>query len=148
MMRNIGRDMRTMGSEHRRDGYIGPIASTGSGGKLMNVNNLNNSQLRDLLNMSPYGISSRGNSGMKAQVMVNDDSNNAVVGIYDPDKPEVDVGETILYSDGGCIIYLDKDGNINMSTGEAKISMNKNGSIVIEGDVVIKGTFNRIDPSI
>jgi hypothetical protein len=141
-MKQFGREASNIHSEHKREGYIGPTASTGNGGKSMNVNNLNNSQLRGLLTMAPYGISSRGKAGMKAQVIVNDNSNNAAVGIYDPNKPEVEVGEIVLYSTGGCTIYLDKDGNITMTSGSAKIIMNKvTHGIAVYGDVSITGTL-------
>lgn len=141
-MRNFGREISSTNSKKTRDGHIGRISSVDKGGKSMNVNNLNNSQLRELMNVSPYGISSCGKSGMRAQVIVNDDSNNVVVGIYDPDKPEVEVGEIVLYSIGGCTVYLDKDGNITMTTGNAKITMDKiTNGIAIDGNVSITGTL-------
>jgi phage gp45-like len=141
-MVNIGRTLSSAGVEHRRESYIGPVATSGNGGRLINVNNLNNSQLRDLMNMSPYGISSRPKAGVKAQVIVNDNNNNTVVGIYDNSRPSVEPGEIALYSVGNALIYLTKDGIIMIRTSEATIGIQPDGNIEINGNVNINGTLS------
>lgn len=140
-MRSIGRALSRSGTGSKQDGYVGPIASVDKDGKSMNVNNLSASQLRNLMNMSPYGISSCPTVGMKAQVIVNDYNNNTVVGVYDKDKPKANPGETILYSIGGAFIVLDKYGNIIVRTNEAIIGIQPNGSISINGNVDINGSL-------
>jgi hypothetical protein len=94
------------------------------------------------MNILPYGISSRGMAGMRAQVIVNDDSNNTVVGVYDPNRPDVEVGEVLLYSIGSATIHLTKNGVIAVRTGIATLNIQSDGHIDIAGNVNINGTLS------
>ena len=141
-MRRIDQAFKSIDSSHRREAYIGPLASTSNGGHLANVNNLYNSQIKGKTVM-PYGISSRAMGGTKAQTIVNNNSDNVVVGVYDPDRPHVGVGEICLYSSGGCSVYLSASGEISIETGNSSIDVKKSGAIDITNS---KGTVG-IDTS-
>ena len=146
-MRRIDKALQSVDSRHRQEGYVGPLASTSAGGHNANVNNLYNSQVRDAKTVMPYGVSSRPPSGVKAQTIVNDNSDNVVVGIYDPARPKVGVGEVCLYSAGGCAVYLSANGIITIESGNNRIVVSKssisiNGSVDISEDVGVDGNIN------
>lgn len=131
-MRRIDRDISSVDVGHKRETYIGPIASTSNGGRDTNVNNLYNSQINSK-SVMPYGISSRGMSGMKAQTIVNGNSDNVTVGVYDPNRPDVGVGEICLYSSGGCSIYLSSNGAISIDACGCGIDILKNKISIKDG---------------
>lgn len=146
LVRRIDQALKSVDSSHRREAYIGPLASTGGGGHSAKVNNLYNSEVRGK-SVMPFGISSRAMAGTKAQTIVNDNSDNVVVGVYDPARPHVGVGEVCLYSTGGCSIYLSADGVVSVESGGCsldvepdRITMNRgNAEITIKsGDIDIK----------
>lgn len=131
-MRRIDKAMRSIDIEHRRENYMGPLTSTDNGGHTANVNNLYNSQVRDAKTVMPYGISSRSPSGLKAQAIVNDNSDSAIVGVYDPNRPQVGVGEICLYSSGGCSVYLKADGSVDIRGKNVTINGKSIESLVTE----------------
>lgn len=133
-MRRIDRALQSVTNDHRRENYSGPLASTGAGGHSASVNNLYNSQVRDAMTVMPYGISSRPFSGMKAQTVVNDNSSNTVVGIYDPSRPKVNTGEICLYSSGGCSIYLSKGGDVSVKSNGAEVDVKRSGAVNISNN--------------
>lgn len=146
-MRRIDKALQSVNNRHKQENYVGPLASTSAGGHNANVNNLYNSQVRDAKTVMPYGISSRPFSGVKAQTVVNDNSDNIVVGVYDPSRPKVSVGEICIYSSGGCSIYLTSTGEILIESGNTRIVVNGSniqidGSINISEDVEINGDAN------
>ena len=114
-MRRADRAMRSIEREHRRENYIGPVTSTDKGGHSANMSNLYNAQVRDAKTVMPYGISSRPTSGMKAQAVVNDNSDSTIVGVFDPNRPQVGVGEICLYSSSNARVYLKADGTVDIS---------------------------------
>lgn len=124
---------------HRREGYAGPLISTGNNGRSANVNNLYNSQVRDAQMMMPFGISSRPYSGVRAQAIINSNNDSSVVGVYDKNRPDVEVGEICIYSDGENMVYLKKDGSISISTHKSDIECRKNGDISFrtDGDIIM-----------
>lgn len=137
-MRRLDRVVQSVNSSHKRESYIGPLASTNAGGHNANVNNLHNSQVRDAKTIMPYGISSRAPSGVKAQAIVNGNNDNTVVGVYDKNRPEVDVGEICLYTEkGGNSVYLQKDGTITIKNKKASISLNPDS-----GDITMRTEGN------
>lgn len=143
-MRRMDTNINNISSNHRRESYIGPLASTSDGGKDSNVNNMHNSQIRGM-SMMPYGISSRPKNGMKAQTIVNDDNDCVTLGVFDKNRPDVGVGETCIYSSGGCRIYLSGGGTITVKSGGSNIEVKKSGDININstGNVNINcGTLN------
>lgn len=130
-MRRIDKTLQSAGSSHRQENYIGPLASTSSGGHNANVNNLYNSQVRNAKMMMPYGVSSCPPSGIKAQAIVNNNNDNVVVGVYDPSRPMVNTGDICLYSSGGCAVHLSSLGEVSINNGSASIKMNPSGGITI-----------------
>lgn len=110
---------------HSKSGVAKPrtrvdvISSTPDGGKVINVRSGADSEFRDVKTMSPYGISSLAVEGMMIQVMIND-GNITIVGVYDPSKPDVAPGETIIYSKYGQRIELKADGNIVLIPADGK----------------------------
>lgn len=143
-MRRIDRALQSVDNKHRQENYVGPLASTSAGGHNANVNNLYNSQVRDAKTVMPYGISSRPLSGVKAQAVVNDNSDNVVVGVYDPKRPAVGVGELCLYSSGGCSIYLSSTGIISIVSGDSNIDVSKNKIDISRGKTQIQIKNNDI----
>lgn len=146
-MRRIDKALRSVNKNHRQENYTGPLASTSAGGHNASVNNLYNSQVRDANTVMPYGISSRPFSGIKAQTVVNDNSDSVVVGVYDPSRPKVGVGEVCLYSAGGCSVYLSATGVVSVTSGNSSLDVSKNmigissGNAQVQiknGDVTIK----------
>ena len=137
-MRRIDKALQSVDNRHRQENYVGPLASTSAGGHNANVNNLYNSQVRDAKTVMPYGISSRPSSGMKAQTVVNDNSDSAVVGVYDPARPKVGVGELCLYSAGGCSIYLSATGVISVTSGDASLDVSKNMISMSKGNAEVQ----------
>lgn len=134
-MRRLDKALSSVGSNHRQENYMGPLASTDAGGHKANVNNLCNSQVRNAKTVMPYGVSSRAPSGMKAQSVVNDNSDSVVVGVYDPKRPQVGTGEVCLYSAGGCTVYLLSTGIISIESGNCSLDVSKESIKMCKGDV-------------
>jgi len=94
---------------------FGKISSITKDGKTLNIQNLLDGEIRDLSVMSPYGISSSGIDGISSQIIMNDNENNVVVGVYDKSKPTTKPGEIIIYSKFGQKIELKTDGEIKLT---------------------------------
>ena len=137
-MRRIDRALQSVDSRHKQESYIGPLASTSAGGHNANVNNLYNSQVRNAKTVMPYGISSRPAGSVKAQTIVNDNSDSVVVGVYDPNRPQVGAGEVCLYSSGKCSIYLSSTGIISIVSGNSNIDIDKNAIDISRGKAQIQ----------
>lgn len=107
-------------------------------GKMMNVQTTYNNEARSLKNISPYGVVSCPPSGLFAQIMVNDKTNNTFLGVYNPNAPKVVPGEIVLYSTSSTTISLKPDGTISITGAKIDIngqSININGGTVnIGGD--------------
>ena len=83
-------------------------------GKMMNVQTTYDNEARSLKNISPYGVVSCPPSGLFAQIMMNDKTNNTFLGVYNPNAPKVAPGEIVIYSSGGAYIKLGTDGTITI----------------------------------
>lgn len=107
-------------------------------GKMMNVQTTYDNEARSLKNISPYGVVSCPPSGLFAQIMMNDKTNNTFLGVYNPNAPKVIPGEIVLYSTGSTTISLKPDGTISITGVKIDIngqSININGGTVnIGGD--------------
>lgn len=107
-------------------------------GKMMNVQTTYDNEARSLKNISPYGVVSCPPSGLFAQIMMNDKTNNTFLGVYNPNAPKVVPGEIVLYSTGSTTISLKPDGTISITGVKIDIngqSININGGTVnIGGD--------------
>lgn len=107
-------------------------------GKMMNVQTTYDNEARSLKNISPYGVVSCPPSGLFAQIMMNDKTNNTFLGVYNPNAPKVVPGEIVLYSTGSTTISLKPDGTISITGAKIDIngqSININGGTVnIGGD--------------
>ena len=104
-MKKFGAALNGVAEPHRRESHVGKVATVGGGGKSLAVTNANNSQLRNLVPIMPYGISSSPTPGLMAFVLVaQDSSKDGIVGVYDPDKPACKSGEIIIYSAGGATV--------------------------------------------
>ena len=56
MSRKLGQALNGVAEPHRRESHIGRISTVGSGGRSISVDNMNNSQLRNLVPVAPYGM--------------------------------------------------------------------------------------------
>ena len=101
---------------------IGVASSIGGDGQTINGQNFVDGEVRDLNIALPYGISSSGISGVRVQIITNDNQNNTAVGVIDKKRPNVKPG---------CLILYDKSGT--------RIILNGDGSISLNGDVYING---------
>lgn len=103
-MRKFGAALNGVDNNHRQEGYVGKVSSSGGGGKNVNVSNASNSQIK-AVSATPYGISSTPPSGMMAFVLVGQGADrDGVVGVYDPNKPSCGVGCCMMYSAGGATV--------------------------------------------
>lgn len=104
--KTLGHSLIGTGQPHKKESHVGRVATVGSGGKSVAVTNMNNSQLRNLVPITPYGISSSPPVGLMAYVLVADSSSkDGIVGVYDPNKPQCSPGNSMLYSSGGASVY-------------------------------------------
>lgn len=120
-------------TDRRDTSYLGLLSSNSKDGKTMSINNLNKSQLRDVANVAPFGISSKAPNGMMMQTIINDNKNYSALGVIDPNKPNVSSGEIMLYSIGGSKVYLSKSGSIRIENGASSIVMSSGGNITLSG---------------
>lgn len=139
-MKRMDKALQSVMSNHRQENYAGPLSSTSKGGHTGNVNNLYNSQVRNANIFMPYGISSRGMAGMKAQAVVNDNSESVIVGVYDPSRPQVGDGEICIYSSANASVYLSATGDISIETKAGSIDVKSSGMINITNTK--KGSLN------
>ena len=103
-MRKFGAVLNSVDNNHRQEGYVGRLSSSGGGGKNVNITNANNSQIK-AVSATPYGISSTPLSGMMAFVLVGQGSDkDGVVGVFDPNKPSCNAGCCMMYSAGGATV--------------------------------------------
>ena len=103
-MRKFGAVLNSVDNNHRQEGYVGRVSSSGGGGKNVNITNANNSQIK-AVSATPYGISSTPPSGMMAFVLVGQGSDkDGVVGVFDPNKPSCNAGCCMMYSAGGATV--------------------------------------------
>ena len=106
MPRRFGKDLNGVAEPHRRESHIGRISTVGNGGKSISVDNMNNSQLRNLVPIMPYGISSSPIVGLMSFVLVaNNSGRDGIVGVYDPNKPSCNPGDSMMYSSGGATVH-------------------------------------------
>lgn len=109
-MRRLGAELNGVSEPHRRESHIGKISTVGSGGRSITVDNMNNSQLRNLVPIMPYGISSSPPSGLMAFVLVaNNSGRDGVIGVYDYNKPSCKSGDCMMYSSDGASVHCNGD---------------------------------------
>lgn len=100
-----------------------------SSGKSANIKNNANSELRDVKFVSPYGISSSGYNGLRVAIVYDGDI-PYIVGVYDQNKPEIDLGTITIYNEFGVSIDLNKNGEIIMNTPTSSMSLKSDGFYV------------------
>lgn len=105
LLRNIERPIQ-------RNTTMGIASSVGGDGKVMNGQNFNDGEIRDLYVALPYGISSSGLDGIRMQIITNDNQNNVVVGVIDNNRPSVRSGCITIYDKAGSTISLRGDGDV------------------------------------
>lgn len=106
MKKTFGRALNGVEEPHRRESHIGRISTVSGGGKSVTVTNMNNSELRNLVPITPYGISSSPPTGLMAFVLVaNNSGRDGIVGIFDPNKPSCSMGDSMIYSSGGATVH-------------------------------------------
>lgn len=104
--KSFGNALIGVDQPHRKENYVGRVSTVGKGGKSISVTNMNNSQLRNLVPIMPYGIASSPPTGLMTYVLVNDNaSRNGIIGVYDPNKPECSPGDSMMYSRGGASVH-------------------------------------------
>lgn len=104
-MRSFGAALNGVAEPHRQESHVGKVETVGSGGKSIAVTNMNNSQLRNLVPIMPYGIASSPPPGLMAFVLVTQNSGkDGIVGVYDENKPACSPGDSMLYSKGGATV--------------------------------------------
>jgi len=81
--------------------------------------------IQNLRNVQPYGVSSRAPAGttMMTTPVAGDPSHILMTGAFDPNKPDMSDGETILYNAFGQLIYL-KNGSIHLGVKAAAHPVN------------------------
>lgn len=101
-MRKFGAALSGIDQQHRQESHTGRISTVGDGGRSIAMANMSNSQLRDLIPISPYGVASSPPVGLKAFAIVSDNNeNDGMIGVYDPNRPKCKPGNSVLYSSGG-----------------------------------------------
>ena len=106
MKKTFGSALNGVSEPHRKESHIGRISTVGNGGKSIAITNMNNSQLRNLVPIMPYGISSSPPTGLMAFVLAaNNSGSDGIVGVYDPNKPSCSPGDSMMYSSGGATIH-------------------------------------------
>lgn len=106
MSRRLGRELNGVSEPHKRESHIGRISTVGSGGRKISVDNMNNSQLRNLVPIMPYGVASSPPIGLMSFVLASNNSGrDGIIGVYDPNKPSCDSGDCMLYSSGGAKVH-------------------------------------------
>lgn len=139
-MEKYGMVKDLMNAESNTRSSVGSsICPTTSGtNKKMNVNNYAGSESRDMLQSSPYGVSSCAPVGTPTQVFTGPDGSKSVGGVFDSNKPDVVSGEACLYSVGGAKIHCKKDGTIDVTAkGGAEIKMFTNKLVLSFGSNTI-----------
>lgn len=108
MKKTFGSALNNMDGLRKKESHVGRISTVGNGGKSVTITNMNNSQLRNLVPIMPYGISSSPPVGLMAFVLATDNAgNDGIVGVHDPNKPPCKPGDIIIYSSGGATIHCD-----------------------------------------
>jgi hypothetical protein len=106
MKKTFGSALNGVAEPHRRESHIGRISTVGDGGKSIAITNMNNSQLRNLVPIMPYGVSSSPPTGLMSFVLAaNNSGRDGIVGVYDPNKPSCSPGNSMLYSSGGATVH-------------------------------------------
>ena len=105
-MKRFGQELNNMHSgSFTRSTVSGSIASTGTGGKTISINNVQGSVQKNMLSLSPYGFASTPPSGLLAFSIISDSGGrDGVIGVYDPKKPACAVGNSAMYSSGGASV--------------------------------------------
>lgn len=112
-MKSFGAALNGVAEPHRQESHVGKVETVGSGGKSVAVTNMNNSQLRNLVPIMPYGISSSPPPGLMAFVLVAQNSGkDGIVGVYDENKPPCSPGECMMYSRGGATVRCTSGGAV------------------------------------
>lgn len=116
MRKSFGSALRDVGQPHRQESYNGRISTVDDGGKSISVVNMNNSQLRNLIPIMPYGMASSPPVGLMAYVIISGSAKrDGIIGVYDPDKPRCNPGDSMLYSLGGASVHC--NGNTVLING-------------------------------
>lgn len=97
-----------------RNTAMGVASSIGGDGQVINGQSSKDGEIRDLNIALPYGISSSGISGVRVQIITNDNQNNTAVGVIDKKRPKVNPGCLILYDKSGTRLVLNGDGSISL----------------------------------
>ena len=121
--------LRSTERQRERNTTIGVASSIAGDGSFINGQNHSDSEIRDLNFALPYGISSSGLSGMRIQIITNDNDNNVSVGVIDKNRPKVKPGCIIIYDKSGSSISLNGDGSITINANNIKI----NGNMIVNG---------------
>ena len=99
---------------------MGVASSISSDGHMVNGQNYNDSEVRDLVFALPYGISSSGLDGIRVQIITNGNKNNTVVGVIDKNRPSVKSGCLTLYDKAGSTITFNGDGSIDINANTVR----------------------------
>ena len=106
MSKRFGAALNGIDQPRKRESHIGRISTVSNGGRSMSVANMHNSQLSNLVPVMPYGISSSPIPGLMSFVLAgNNSGSDGMVGVYDPNKPSCNPGDSMLYSSGGARVH-------------------------------------------
>lgn len=156
-IKQISKDNKVMKSTNNADKKMAveQISGTTDGGMYGHTNRHVGADSRDYRMMFPFGISSRPPSDVASQVISDGKSFGSIVGIFDENRPQAEVGEAIIYSLFNALIKLDKNGDIAMrcanninqtaqNTYEIKANDVKINSQLtsVTGDVIIGGSVS------
>lgn len=108
-MRKFGQALVGVDNGSKKEGYVGRVSSSSGGGSTVFVANASGSQIKTLP-ASQYGISSTPPTGLMAFVIVGQGSDkDGIVGVYDPNRPQCNTGDCMMYSSGGATIKCKND---------------------------------------
>lgn len=114
--KTFGSALRDVSQPRKHDSHTGRVSTVDNGGKSISVVNMNNSQLRNLVPVMPYGVASSPPPGLMAFVLSSGNAKrDGIVGVYDPDKPRCNPGDSMLYSSGGASVHC--NGNTVLING-------------------------------
>lgn len=118
----MARALKGVGKPTGRANTMGVASSISGDGHMINGQNYNDGEVRDLAFALPYGISSSGLDGIRVQIITNGNKNNTVVGVIDKNRPPVKSGCLILYDRAGSTITFNGDGSIDINANTVRIN--------------------------
>lgn len=125
----------------------GNITSTSKDGKTINMKQAHDAEVRDVLVVHPYGLSSIPYDGIQVDILADGDGDYVVLGVYDKNKPKVKYGETCIYTKFGNKIYLKDNGDVIITNNNCSVTMTATDIILKSKTktITVNEICNRLD---